>query len=242
MAKWGHKSDSDSRVDHDERRVEHDETRTEHDDRAVHDERAGQHARPVEGRDVRHEVVGREQAEHGGVKIGSAFFGWLTATGMLVLLTSLAAAAGAAFSVATGTEVSDATNATSDQVDTVGIVGGIILVVIVLVAYYCGGYVAGRMARFDGLKQGVAVWLWAIVVAIIVGIVGAIAGSEYNVLAALNGFPRLPVGEGTLTNAGIIALVAMLVTSLVGAILGGIAGMRYHRAVDRTGLDGRTTH
>lgn len=42
-----------------------------------------------------------------------------------------------------------------------GMVGIIVLGVIVLVAYYCGGYVAGRMARFDGMKQGLAVWLWA---------------------------------------------------------------------------------
>ena len=38
----------------------------------------------------RRDVVGREREEHGGVKIGSAFFGWLTATGMAVLLTALA--------------------------------------------------------------------------------------------------------------------------------------------------------
>ena len=44
----------------------------------------------------RREVVGREREEHGGVKIGSAFFGWLAATGMAVLLSAIVAATGAA--------------------------------------------------------------------------------------------------------------------------------------------------
>jgi len=185
----------------------------------------------------RRSVVAREKEEHGGIKWGSAFFGWLTAVGMGVLLTALVAAAGTAVGVATGTEVADATDATSDQGGTVGLIGGIVLLVILFVAYFCGGYVAGRMARFDGLKQGLAVWIWALVVALVVAVLVAIAGNEYNVLGKLDSFPRLPVDEGDLTTGGIIALVALVVASLGGALLGGLAGMRFHRKVDRTGLD-----
>jgi len=184
----------------------------------------------------RRTVVGREKGEHGGIKIGSAFFGWLTATGMAVLLTALAAAAGTAVGVATDTEVGEVTKTATQQVDTVGLVGGIILLVILFVAYYCGGYVAGRMARFDGLKQGLGVWLWAIVIALVVAAIGAIAGAQYNVLQQLNSFPRLPVGEGDLTTGGLIALAAVVLATLVGALLGGLAGMRFHRNVDKTGL------
>ena len=186
----------------------------------------------------RRDVVAREREEHGGIKIGSAFFGWLTAVGMAVLLTSIAAAAGAVFGLASDASVDGVADAARGEADTVGIIGAVVLAVIVFLAYYCGGYVAGRMARFDGLKQGVAVWLWAIFVAIVVGVLGAVAGSEFNILSELNGFPRLPVGEGTLTTAGIVTLVAVLVISLVAAILGGLAGMRFHRKVDRTGLGG----
>jgi len=184
----------------------------------------------------RKSVVNREKEEHGGVKIGSAFFGWLTATGAAVLLTALVAAAGAVFGLATDTGVGQAANQATGDAQTIGIVGGIILLVILFVAYYCGGYVAGRMARFDGIKQGIAVWVWAVVIAIVVAILGAVAGSEYNILASLNSFPRIPVDEGSLTTAGIIALLAVAVASLVGAILGGLAGMHFHRKVDKTGL------
>jgi len=185
----------------------------------------------------RREVVGREREEHGGVKIGSAFFGWLTATGMAVLLTALAAAAGTAVGVATGNDTaSEATDAVGATVETIGLVGGIVLLAILFLSYYSGGYVAGRMARFDGVKQGVAVWVWAIVVAIIVAVLGLIAGDEYNVLQNVDGFPRIPVGEGDLTTGGIIALVLVVLVTLVGSMLGGLAGMRFHRKVDRTGL------
>lgn len=185
----------------------------------------------------RRTVVDREREEHGGLKIGATFFGWLTAVGMAVLLTALATAAGAVVGVATGTDVGQAADsATSSEAETVGLVGGIVLLVIVLVAYYCGGYVAGRMARFDGLKQGLGVWLWALVVAIVVGVLATVAGAEYNVLSTLDTFPRLPVDEGTLTTGGLIALVAVVAASLGGALLGGLAGMRFHRSVDRTGL------
>ncbi|ARU52184.1 amino acid transporter [Cellulosimicrobium cellulans] len=185
----------------------------------------------------RESVVAREKEEYGGIKLGSAFFGWLTATGTAVILTGLAAAAGAAFGLSGTTDAQEAVDQATENAETIGIVGGIVLVVVLFVAYYCGGYVAGRMARFDGAKQGVAVWLWAVVIAIVLALLGLVAGSQYNVLSQLNTFPQIPVSASDLTTGGVIALVAAAVVSLVGAVLGGIAGMRFHRKVDRAGLD-----
>jgi hypothetical protein len=188
------------------------------------------------GRD-RESVVGREKEAYGGVKIGSAFFGWLTATGTAVLLTALVAAAGAVVGLAAGTSPNAATNGLGQNPQTVGLAGIIVLLVILFIAYYCGGYVAGRMARFNGMVQGLFVWIWAVVIAIIVALLAAIAGSRFNILAQLNSFPRIPVDEGTLTSAGIIAALVAAAASLVGALLGGLAGMHFHRKVDKAGLD-----
>ena len=176
--------------------------------------------------------------EHGhvGTKWGAAFFGWLTALGLAVLLTAIAAAVGAAVGVSTATTPEEAVDQASAQPATVGIASGIVLAVIVFVAYYCGGYVAGRMARYDGRRQGFAVWLWAILASIAVAVVAAVAGTRYDVLSALNSFPRLPYSQEELTTGGLIALAAFLVVSLVGAVLGGMAGMRYHRRIDRGAL------
>jgi len=189
-----------------------------------------------DGRTVRQNVVAREKEEFGGFKFGSAFFGWLTATGTVVLLTALVAGAGAALGLGTATSSDDVTDVAQADAETIGIIGAVAVLVILLLAYYCGGYVAGRMARFSGAKQGLAVWLWAVVIAIVLAIVGAIAGSQYNVLANLDTFPRIPIGEGELTTAGIITAVLAVLVSLAGAVLGGLAGMRYHRKVDRAGL------
>ncbi|MGF1662685.1 MAG: hypothetical protein ACFCVG_09495 [Kineosporiaceae bacterium] len=49
---------------------------------------------------TRQAVVERERQEHGGLKAGSAFLGWLTATGAAILLTGLVSAAGTAIGVA----------------------------------------------------------------------------------------------------------------------------------------------
>jgi amino acid transporter len=189
---------------------------------------------PLEERGtLREEVVSRERETFGGIKFGSAFFGWLAATGTAVILTALVAATGAAI----GLSADDAQRNLDEQdATTIGIVGAIALIVVLLISYFCGGYVAGRMARFDGLKQGLAVWIWAVVIAVVVAIVGAIAGSQFNVLANLNSFPRIPINEGAVTAGGIITAVILAVASLVGALLGGVAGMRFHRKVDRAGL------
>jgi hypothetical protein len=177
-----------------------------------------------------------EREQFGGVKLGSAFFGWLTATGTAVLLTAVLAAAGTAVGVSDGSTASEAAADAVEDPATVGIIGAIALAVVVFIAYYCGGYVAGRMARFDGARQGFAVWLWAVVVALVVAILGVVLGERFNVLASLDGFPRFPVGEGDVTTVGLVAVAVVLVTSLVGAILGGLAGMRFHRRVDRADL------
>jgi hypothetical protein len=184
------------------------------------------------------ETLAAAQAERfGGMKAGSAFFGWLSAMGMAVILTAILAAAGTAVGLGTGTDATEAAQKASKDVGTVGIVGAVALAVILFVSYFCGGYVAGRMARFNGAKQGVAVWLWALLIIVVVGIVGAVAGSKYDVLGQLNSFPRLPVKTSDLTTAGVVAIVLAALTSLVGAVLGGSAGMRFHRRVDQVDVD-----
>lgn len=178
----------------------------------------------------RQEVVEREREQFGGIKFGSAFFGWLTATGVAALLTAALAAAGTAFGLG------EQATSSGGNSGTITLVGGIVLLVILFVAYFSGGYVAGRMARFNGARQGLAVWLWAIVIAVVVALIGLLAGAKFNILANLNTFPRIPINEGNLTVAGIITAVVVAIASLIGALLGGVAGMRYHRRVDRAGL------
>ena len=183
-------------------------------------------------------MAARQKERFGGVKLGCAFFGWLTATGMAVILIALLAAAGVAFGVATDTTADEATQQAESgtgTAQTVGLIGAITLLVIIFVAYYCGGYVAGRMARFNGLRQGLAVWVWGLLMVLVTAAIAAIAGSQYDIFASLN-LPRLPVNEGDVTAVGAIAIGAALLAALVAAMLGGLAGMHFHRKVDKSGL------
>jgi hypothetical protein len=186
------------------------------------------------GRSDRQQVVAAQKARYGGISWGAAFFGWLSANGMAVILIALLSAGGLAFGLSE--VVSSADEAADSATSGIGLGAGIALLVALFLAYLAGGYVAGRMARFDGVKQGIAVWVIGLVVVILLALAGLVFGSQYNVLAQLD-LPRIPVDEGTATTAGIVALVAVLVVTLVGAVLGGTLGARYHRKVDRVGFD-----
>ena len=126
----------------------------------------------------------RRREEFTGLNWGAAFFGWLVAVGMAVILIAIVSAAGAALGLSTSPSKADA--------GTIGIVGGALLVAILALAYYCGGYVAGRMSRFDGARQGFAVWLFGLMITLLVAGAGAVFGDQYNVFEKLN-LPRIPV-------------------------------------------------
>ena len=170
--------------------------------------------------------VRAQREEFGGFNWGAAFFGWLVATGMAVVLIAIVSAAGAAIGL---------TNASSNELTknagTIGIGGGIALLLVLLLAYYSGGYVAGRMSRFDGGRQGFGVWALGILITLLFAAAGVILGSKYNVLTALN-LPRIPIKEGDLATGGAIALAAILLGTLLVSTLGGKAGRRYHGKVD----------
>jgi hypothetical protein len=174
----------------------------------------------------------RRYEEFGGLNWGAAFFGWLVAIGLAALLVGIVAAAGAALGLS---EISGAE--ARGNAETIGIVGGALLVGILALAYFAGGYVAGRMSRFDGARQGAGVWAIGLLTTIALAVAGVMGGSEYNVLERLD-LPRIPIDEGDLTTGGAIALVAVLVGTLIAAMLGGKAGQRYHRRVDAAGWNG----
>jgi len=191
------------------------------------DTRPTETRRPPDARERMHRVRARQREQYGGVNWGAAFFGWLVAIGLGALLVGLLAAAGAAVGI-----TEEDTDATAESI---GIGGAIALLAALAIAYYCGGYVAGRMSRFDGARQGFGAWLIGLVVTIVLAVAGAVLGAEYNVLEQLD-LPALPVGDAEFATGGAIALVAAVIATLLAAVVGGKAGERYHRKVDRAGF------
>src|SRR5882757_621753 len=173
-----------------------------------------------------------QRERFGGADGTAIFFGWLSALGLAALLMAVVAAAGTRLGFANAVTTGDATG----NAATIGIVGGAILVAILLLAYFAGGYVAGRMARFDGGRQGFRVWLLGLLATVAAAVAGWIGGSQYNVLHQLN-LPRIPVDEGTIATGAIITLAVALLSTLLAAVAGGKSGERYHRRVDQLGWE-----
>lgn len=178
----------------------------------------------------------------GGIHWGAAFFGWLSANGLAVLMLAFVSAAGLAIGLTATSGDLDvnrqrAQNGVLGSSEQMGIAGGVAALVILAVAYFAGGYVAGRMSRFDGARQGLAVWLIGVIAILILAGAGVVFAPKYNVLAELD-LPRIPVDEGTATTGVIVGLVAILLVSAVAAVVGGKAGERYHRKIDRAAFSG----
>ena len=166
----------------------------------------------------------------GGLNSGAAFFGWLVAMAVSLLLTGIVGAAAAA--IGSNQEITQ--SEAEQQAGTIGLVAAVVLVVVLMIGYYSGGYVAGRMSRFAGSRQGLGVWITGLVVTLLMIALGYFFGQEYDVLSRVN-LPRLPLSSEALSTGGLIAALTILVGTLIAAMAGGSVGTHYHRRVDRAG-------
>jgi uncharacterized membrane protein len=159
----------------------------------------------------------------GGIDVPASLVGMLTALSTTLLVAGLVGAAVGAVGYQTGLEEDAA------DLSTWSLIGG---VAILLLAYLVGGWAAGRMARYDGARNGFATGIWTLILAAILAGLGAWAGSEYDVFRNV----ELPqwFEEDALTTAAIISGVAAVAAMFAGGILGGLWGERYHRRADRT--------
>lgn len=188
---------------------------------------------------IRETVVARQEERFGGIKIGSAFFGCLTAAAMTILLGALAVAAGRAGLLPGTDPVSDSTKGSSPFS---GMAGLILLFLVPFLAFVSGGYVAGRMARFNGVGQGLMVWLWAVIAAAGLASVAVVGGGQSDPLTVVRDLLGVPVDEGLLSTSSVVAAIAVAALALLGAVLGGLAGVHYHRKVDRAGFAPAESH
>ena len=104
------------------------------------------------------------------------------------------------------------------------------LSVLIFFAYLVGGYAAGRMARFAGAKQGIAVWLWQIMALILGSLATFLTPQLFQNGAASLSLQKLIAGDFA---NGLLAVLLVLALSFLGAILGGLLGRLYHRRVDK---------
>jgi hypothetical protein len=127
------------------------------------------------------------------------------------------------------------------EIDTATIVGLVIIGLSLFLAYFAGGYVAGRLVRFDGGRNGAATVVWGILLGVIFGVFSFLLAGflpagiseslerfrESSVLPAVNSL----VGLGLL---GLGIVVGAVLLMLLGGFLGGSLGTRYHTRIDQT--------
>lgn len=169
--------------------------------------------------------------QYGGLKGGAVLFGWLDAVALTILLVGILSA----IATAVGSSLDVTQSEAELRAGSIGVASAIALVATLVAGYLAGGYVAGRLARFNGARQGVGVWLFGLIITIVVAVVGTVFGDKYNVFDRIN-LPSLPVRTDELTSAGIITAAAVLVGTLIAAIIGGAAGQRFHTKIDRKAL------
>ncbi|HET7273069.1 MAG TPA: YrzE family protein [Rubrobacter sp.] len=119
------------------------------------------------------------------------------------------------------------------------ITGLVLLGVLIFLTYFFGGYVAGRLARFDGGRNGAMVLAWNFIVVLILALVTVVfsgflpAGAADSAGNLVDGFASTVSGLAGAGVVGIIAAVAAVLIALLGGFLGGRMGSRYHAEIDR---------
>jgi hypothetical protein len=193
-------------------------------------------------RAFRDELAFRQKQEFAGINFAAGFFGWLAAAGLAGILYliagGIAAASGLAQpSVVTGSASTVKSLGSAFDTHTLQITAIVVFLVVLLVSYFVGGFVASRMARFSGLKQGLAVWLWGLFASIIVGVVGVVLASQSTTISSLTSSTRGFDAASLITPTSLIGEGLIVVLSIGGALLGGLAGQSFHRRVDRFGIE-----
>lgn len=167
-----------------------------------------------------------QRAEFGGISVAAISFGWLVSVALPVLLTAVTGLLAAAAGMSLDLTREDA----REQAQGIGVAAGLLLLVFVLLGYFGGGYVAGRMTRFDAGRQGIGVWVLGLLVGMGASATGATLGVRHDVVDV----PASGVPETALGARAAFAIAVLLLTTLLVAFLGARSGQRYHaRAVGR---------
>lgn len=117
----------------------------------------------------------------------------------------------------------------------------VVLGVLLFLTYFFGGYVSGRLARFDGGVNGIMLVLWTALLGVLLVLAGGIFSGflPAPVVERIQGFLQNSVlpGFNNLVAQGAIGigiLIALVLVILLGSFLGGKLGARYHADIDYT--------
>ncbi|WP_432945605.1 hypothetical protein ACQPXM_05995 [Kribbella sp. CA-253562] len=165
-----------------------------------------------------------DPVEDDGATFGAAFFGWLVASSIAILTAALLGLAGTLIGW------SELAAWLEAQAGTTGpaIASALVLVVIVALAAFTGGYAAGRMVLSHGGRQGLGVWFCSLAAVLLASASAYFADRRYDLVSRVD-WSTLPIVDGDWVTVGLTTLGAALLLTAVAAVAGGAAGTRYHR-------------
>lgn len=180
-------------------------------------------------RPVVHPIVAARE-RFGGIDLPASLVGMLTALAMVVLLGGLLGAAAGEIGYQTGLSGENV-----EDISVASLIGGL---VVLFLGYLIGGWTAGRIARYDGARNGLMTGVWTIVLAAILSALAVGLGGEYDVFANVN-LPQW-FNRDALTLGALVSGAIGIVTMLIAGMLGGTWGAHYHKAADKALLEAHT--
>ena len=122
------------------------------------------------------------------------------------------------------------------EIDTIIVTGLVIVGFALFAAYFLGGYVAGRLVRFDGGRNGAMTVLWGALLSIILVLFGSFLPGPFRLLQEFVQNSALPALGGLMAVGlvGIGIIIGALLLELLGGFLGGRLGHSYHSRIDNT--------
>lgn len=169
------------------------------------------------------------EAGYSKISLGSVLAGVLVAYGAFAILAAIVGGILSAVGV-------DTQSLSTNDWREYGIVTGAAAAASLFLSYLFGGYVAGRMARRAGAMNGALVFLFGIL--LVAGVAAAI-GSQADGDAVLSNLRSMgvPTSGDEYAAIGTFAGLGAIVAMLLGSILGGISGERWHGKLVARALD-----
>jgi hypothetical protein len=169
------------------------------------------------------------EAGYPKVSLGSVLAGVLVAYGAFAIIAAIAGGILTAAGVDTG-------SLSSNDWREYSIVSGAAAALSLFLSYLFGGYVAGRMARRAGALNGALVFLFGIL--LVAGVAAAI-GTQADSDAVMSNLRSMgvPTSGDEYAAIGTFAGLGAIVAMLLGSLVGGISGERWHGKLVARALD-----
>lgn len=169
-------------------------------------------------------------AGYGATSFAAVLAGTLVAFGALVVVLAAVGAVGGQLGLRTS-------GLSTDRWRQLGVGGAAATVAVLFGSFWFGGYTAGRMGRRNGARHGLLVALLALLALGLVALLSATLGDPGALADELD----VPTGAETWGDIGVIAAAAGLLAMILGSVVGGSQGDRWHGKLMTAAIAGRRT-